>query len=569
MYTEQHLVAGTKTQNLQFTLYDGGSPVAGLLSTDVRLGVASPANVQTRSLRVVTGTWVDHGDGQYSATVILQDDDMYDPYLFLLVRPDPLYVGTLDPLFHLLWNTRNEGAASASVGIRRDRTTWLPVLLQSAGVPQTGEAVTAINSEVAYRKTGGAWSTASLTVDDWVEVGWTVGGATGLYFARLDGILFDVEGMFHLRVDVVAFDSYLRSFPVVRTPKETVRVTVYDQTEDVYEVGVTVFFTPLFGLYQDDVVEYATTDALGRVEVSLDEGDYAVTLYRTGEVFDVNNTVISVRARGTSGYVEETTKSAATLLSDQSPFSIPLGSTLQVRVNGGAIQTVTFDETVIPDVVDELNMDAPTLAAILSTLIAGASAVHGRSADTIGRVILSSLTEGDISSLEIVGGTAAPVMNFPSGVAYGSDNQLGSNYFVLAGESRALTLPAIASTHVEMTLRVVDLEGRPVRGAEVLLVPTEGSSTGYPLVEVEGENAFVSRRELSFRSEHDGYVRNPRTGEKPRILKNFRFDVLIAGTIVRRGIVSPTTPFNLLDRVAEADDPFTIQIPTYPTLPRA
>lgn len=87
------------------------------------------------------------------------------------------------------------------------------------------------------------------------------------------------------------------------------------------------------------------------------------------------------------------------------PFALTHGATLLVAVDGGAAQTVLFDSA------DFANIAAATAAevvAVLDAQLAGADATA-----SAGRVVLTSLSQGDASCIEITGGQANTVLQFP------------------------------------------------------------------------------------------------------------------------------------------------------------
>lgn len=95
------------------------------------------------------------------------------------------------------------------------------------------------------------------------------------------------------------------------------------------------------------------------------------------------------------------------------PYALAAGLTLDVQVDGGGTQIVTFDAA---DFANITQATADELAAVLTSDIVGATAVR-----TVNRVALRSNVPGDPSSIEITGGTAATVLSFPSGLHTGPE----------------------------------------------------------------------------------------------------------------------------------------------------
>ena len=86
-------------------------------------------------------------------------------------------------------------------------------------------------------------------------------------------------------------------------------------------------------------------------------------------------------------------------LSSMEPFGLADGQTLQLAIDGGAVQTITFNTA---DFAVIGAARATEVAQAISAALAGASAAQtGR-----GRVVIRSATTGRHSRVEVVGGTA-------------------------------------------------------------------------------------------------------------------------------------------------------------------
>jgi hypothetical protein len=91
------------------------------------------------------------------------------------------------------------------------------------------------------------------------------------------------------------------------------------------------------------------------------------------------------------------------------PFNIPVGSTLDVKVDGQPTpQTVTFDAGSFPDFA---SVTAEQLRDKLNASLAGASAVLNLGG--VG-VTLESVEVGAMSMIEVAGGTARAALGFPT-----------------------------------------------------------------------------------------------------------------------------------------------------------
>lgn len=89
------------------------------------------------------------------------------------------------------------------------------------------------------------------------------------------------------------------------------------------------------------------------------------------------------------------------------PFGLAGGLTLDISVDGGPTQTVTF---VPGDFVDIFNATASEVATKINSVISGLTAT----ALSDGRVLLRSNDRGSSSSLHVIGGTANFVLSFPT-----------------------------------------------------------------------------------------------------------------------------------------------------------
>lgn len=95
------------------------------------------------------------------------------------------------------------------------------------------------------------------------------------------------------------------------------------------------------------------------------------------------------------------------------PYTLADGLTLDVQVDGGGTQVVTFNGV---DFADITVATATEVAAVITAGLTGATAVKNQA-----RVTLQSDTTGDPSSIEVVGGTAESALAFPSGLRTGPE----------------------------------------------------------------------------------------------------------------------------------------------------
>lgn len=121
--------------------------------------------------------------------------------------------------------------------------------------------------------------------------------------------------------------------------------------------------------------------------------------------------------RGTDGIIIlEETEPALLIATDPSPYALADGQTLFVKVDDGGVQTVTFSTADFDNIA---NATAAEVAAVLARDLTGATA------DTrygIVRLLSDSIAG---SSLEVTGGTAASVFDFPAGERKSPLGQIG------------------------------------------------------------------------------------------------------------------------------------------------
>lgn len=90
----------------------------------------------------------------------------------------------------------------------------------------------------------------------------------------------------------------------------------------------------------------------------------------------------------------------AMIAADSFPAALTAGSTLQISVDGGTPQTITFNAT------DFANIGAATAEEVAAVFNAQATGISASVVD--GRLVLSSNTEGGTSSLQITDGAGSP-----------------------------------------------------------------------------------------------------------------------------------------------------------------
>ncbi|MBI3818684.1 MAG: flagellar hook-associated protein FlgK [Planctomycetes bacterium] len=145
----------------------------------------------------------------------------------------------------------------------------------------------------------------------------------------------------------------------------------------------------------------ATIDAAGKIRISADAGfkfDFSPRL-------DTNPD-----SNGAFGGASASVSSQST-----GPFTLTGGSTMQISVDGGAPQTISFQSSQFSDIT---KATAEEIAAAIGGQLVGAKAVADH-----GRVSIVSTTTGAASTIQITDGTGSPAaaLGFPSGADAGSE----------------------------------------------------------------------------------------------------------------------------------------------------
>jgi hypothetical protein len=114
----------------------------------------------------------------------------------------------------------------------------------------------------------------------------------------------------------------------------------------------------------------------------------------------------NIQVQGVFGYTDP---AAGILVSGSlGPYALAAGHTLEIEVDGGAVQTVTF---AAEDFVDIGVATTAEVGVVLERDIVGVTA-----GDEDGAVVVESQLVSSLSSLEVVGGTASAMFAFPEGV---------------------------------------------------------------------------------------------------------------------------------------------------------
>ena len=540
------------TAQISIQIKDGlGQPLLGLTLVDVRVTYLKQDGLNIVGKTLVLGEFIERGLGWYD---ILFDKDELDTVgiLAIIVTPDPLYSGTMQQATKFVYVADN---ADTLAGLLQDRSAWVPFLFELADVPVGGLTPANITS-FQVKKPDGSFIPVVLTASNFREL-LDIGNPTGIYQVYLDHTYFDQLGSLHFYIDGVLFNPISNlSYEVVQGATRMVFIEVVEQLLDNAPViGAGVAITDL---EKWEVVAEVVTDAFGQAVVALPDGDYRLTVSRGLEILHENNKLVEVKDPNTS-YQEATT--AQLLAGNEGPYVLEDGDTLIFKINGGATQTVTFyaDDFVAP-----ANISAAIADYVAALINVQAHSIRASSGGLNHKqVLLETLVEGSIAKIEVLGGTAQSKLNFATTEVVGRNRQRIINSFRLYGDSFSPPYMVPSTDLVTFTYRVVDLEGRPVMGAEVNIV-----NKFSPIIRAsDGISSVLGRRVLQFFTNDDGYLQDSIRG-KPRLMKGAQVDVILKGTGIVRSITVPQLDFTLMDEVQAAEDLFTIQKPNLPPAPR-
>lgn len=243
------------------------------------------------------------------------------------------------------------------------------------------------------------------------------------------------------------------------------------------------------------------------------------------------------------------------------------GRQLELQINGGSTQTITFDPM--------LKFWTPTqVAAQINTVIAGLASVSGS------QVVLTTSTTGRVSSILIVyndatdlgwvagqqvNGTDARIPLINSQLIYlytdlgGSPSDLYKWRFSADGVNpiSVFSLPVngsavpLSSNTVFATATFMDATGQAVQRTVIVASPSAPESIGSPPITTGSELP------LTFQSDSNGFLQIP-------LIVGATVRVAIDGTALVREFVVPGpsgSSFDLLQVMASASDPFTVQVP--------
>lgn len=181
---------------------------------------------------------------------------------------------------------------------------------------------------------------------------------------------------------------------------------------------------------------------------------------------------------------------------ESTPFALANADVLTVKINGGAVQTVTF---LTAEFVDITNATAEEIAAVINASLSGGSA----SASTGGtKVTITSDKIGTGSSVEVTGGTAnaAGKLNFLTAVVAGTGNVADINAVTVA-EIKTVVEAAVTGVSVSNVGGAAKFTRSTATGASATVQVTAASSADTIIgvdnaVHAGGSGAAVSTLRL-------------------------------------------------------------------------
>lgn len=175
------------------------------------------------------------------------------------------------------------------------------------------------------------------------------------------------------------------------------------------------------------------------------------------------DTLVITRDAVTTPSTATFTGTAAALTSTGTgPFTLANNQTLLLRIDGGAIQTITFT------IAQFVNITAATEAevqSVINSTLSGASA----SQSTEGALVLTSGSQGLGSSIEITGGTAATALGLSTGTTTGTGNVVDISAVTIA-EVKTIVQAAVTGVTVANSNGFVRIAAATVGPAGALQV---------------------------------------------------------------------------------------------------
>lgn len=258
------------------------------------------------------------------------------------------------------------------------------------------------------------------------------------------------------------------------------------------------------------------------------------------------------------------------------PYNALQGKSLQVRVNGGTTQSVSFtavNPITLAEVAKEFNL------AITGALMSD----NGH-----GHPLITGGTLGTGGTLEIMGGSAVTILGFTVGQ---KDNGEDAHPILLPGVDeyvyddksgeasywyRTRYYNSISGVFSSWSDWIQGTAGAAIPSADLIvgkvkLADIDGSALVGAKVAVVNvfkplsvDSYFIAGRIREIETNGMGQA-------EATFIKGSTVDIVLVGTSVIRRIVVPSsgTEFDIMDPTLVQDDPFQIQVPDLPAAPRS
>jgi hypothetical protein len=533
-------------------MYDGaGVPLTGLAKEDIRVTYIKHDFTSVTGKTLDVNNFVELGLGRYQVE-FTKDELNVDGAFVVLVSKDPGYVGAMRQSALLCYIADAEYKLG---GIPLDRPSWIPVYLTLSSAPVGGLVPASFTEAKVRGASDSSFADIALSGGNFREL-LDLGNPTGIYQVNLPETELNDVGTLDLRLNAATIDPFAHAYNVASLTKKRCVFRLLDSLGQPGD-NITLHFTDEA---TGEVYGTTTTDVNGDAVIDLPVGDYIVTQTKGTDIYNENNTRIQVRLPG----LDDRPPTSATVVSgSKETFNLADGDYLDIQIEEGELQRFVFDED-DPALVPPLLLSSATAGYIASILNRdGHSFVAYAGGHNQQHLVIMSLAEGSRSSVQ-VGGTANSEFNFNTGLHTGTDRQAIVNSWDLNASKFVPAFPAPSTDLVQMTFRIVDIQGRPVKGVEVNIV-----NKFNPAVRLSDNSAVLGDNILRFHTNEDGVVSDKVTG-LPLLAKGAQIDIIVKGTgFIRQNITVPNANFALVDLIAAAEDLFTLQKPNLPPAPRS
>ena len=202
--------------------------------------------------------------------------------------------------------------------------------------------------------------------------------------------------------------------------------------------------------------------------------------------------------------------------SNVAPFALTDGMTLQLAIDGGGTQTITFSAGDFPDISNATGFD---VKKVINEQLTGATAEA-----LFGFLKITSDTLAG-SSVEVVGGTALAVLGFTAGVNLAPLATIGHTPVDVTGSGTVRDLAAVTAEEIEtvvngtLAVQTANAELRAISDDEIRLYTTEpetgtiqvdaspvATALGFPVGAPEGPSGVTADTDEDFESGWGNFV---------------------------------------------------------------